>query len=771
MCMMLSGLLLMVAWSALAQEGRTAVGHQASFAANDLAIVPFKEYHAIGMVGCDRLGGPAGSPDLPAQYVNILLPSGAKNARIVIRADETALPGPVSAYPVQPGVRPGDTAPPFAGPDAKIYGSKKPYPAASAELLGIETMRGYTYAKVALHPVRYVGATRTLLFASTIEVEVFCTVPASGHAVTGRNLDYFEKQIRQTVVNPGAEAKFRPFVKDRPERNAASQKERQRIIDESAALEEPATAPTAVETPTPEEGATPEDGQPGQPTAGETFSLSSATYSVNEGDGSVTITVNSSPRAAANTTVPYSMANGTATSPADFNGASGNMTVAKNQTSGTFTIPIVSDSAYEGDETFTVSISAPVGCVLGSPASAVVTIVDDDLPSEGTLSLSAATYEIAENGGVLTVTVNRVNGNVGAASVNYATSNGTATAGTHYTAASGTLNWADGEQGAKTFNVNILDNGEYAGDKTFNVTLSNASGASMGSPASAVVTIIEDEANPDACDYLIITTDALKTAFQPLADHRASFNKLAVKIVTVEHITANYDGTKPNGGSDTQTKIRNCIIDYVNNYGTLYVVLGGDNTIVPDRDCAVSAWGYNSTNHPTDFYYAGLGGNWDDYDADGVYGEADVGGVTSQDEGDLAADVIVGRIPVRTAEHIDAYVDKLIAYEANPPSSLLRKYMLTGLKLWTTYYAVDPNYSNQDSRPSDTNNDGHLQYRDANHPSVSDAEMWTRRKFRDKVQNYGWTASQIGMMFDTITSWDTTTAGDYTGGGANLVQR
>jgi hypothetical protein len=65
--------------------------------------------------------------------------------------------------------------------------------------------------------------------------------------------------------------------------------------------------------------------------------------------------------------------------------------------------------------------------------------------SSVSLQFSAANYTIAEKGGTATISVTRTGGNIGAVSVNYTTLNGTATAGSDYVAASGTLNWADGD--------------------------------------------------------------------------------------------------------------------------------------------------------------------------------------------------------------------------------------------------------------------------------------------------------------------------------------
>ena len=113
---------------------------------------------------------------------------------------------------------------------------------------------------------------------------------------------------------------------------------------------------------------------------------------------------------------------------------------------------------------------------------------------EGTLSLSAASLSVAENAGSATLTVRRTIGSTGAVSVDYATSDGTAIAGTDYTAASGTLTWSDGELSDKTITVPVLDNAVYGGNKTFTVTLSNATSALLGSPNATTVTIVENEA-------------------------------------------------------------------------------------------------------------------------------------------------------------------------------------------------------------------------------------------------------------------------------------
>lgn len=78
--------------------------------------------------------------------------------------------------------------------------------------------------------------------------------------------------------------------------------------------------------------------------------------------------------------------------------------------------------------------------------------------------------------------------------MSYATSDGTAIAGSDYTAASGTLTWASGDAADKTFAVPIINNNLVETTEALNLTLSNPTGdATLGAQATAVLTIIDAE--------------------------------------------------------------------------------------------------------------------------------------------------------------------------------------------------------------------------------------------------------------------------------------
>jgi 6-phosphogluconolactonase (cycloisomerase 2 family) len=107
-----------------------------------------------------------------------------------------------------------------------------------------------------------------------------------------------------------------------------------------------------------------------------------------------------------------------------------------------------------------------------------------------TIALSAATYATGE-GGPAIVIVTR-SGNADAASVRYATASQSATAGTDYVVTTGTLNFAAGET-SKAIRIAINNDAQVEADETFTLTLSNPTNASLGAPATATVTIVDDD--------------------------------------------------------------------------------------------------------------------------------------------------------------------------------------------------------------------------------------------------------------------------------------
>jgi hypothetical protein len=230
------------------------------------------------------------------------------------------------------------------------------------------------------------------------------------------------------------------------------------------------------------------------PPAG-SLQFSSVTYSVAEDGVSATITVTRSGGSFGTVGVDYASNDGTATAGSDYTAVIGSLSFADGVTSQTFTIIILDDVDYEGDETVNLILSNPSGGAgLGSPSSAILTITEDDpVPPAGSLQFDTASYTVAEDGVTATINVARTGGSFGAVGVDYASSDGTATAGSDYTAVSGSLSFADGVT-SQTFTITILDDAKYEGNETVYLSLSNPSGgAGLGSPAVIALTITEDD--------------------------------------------------------------------------------------------------------------------------------------------------------------------------------------------------------------------------------------------------------------------------------------
>jgi hypothetical protein len=231
--------------------------------------------------------------------------------------------------------------------------------------------------------------------------------------------------------------------------------------------------------------------------------LSSPTYDVSEADGTATITVTLSHAVDADVTVDYATADDTAVAGSDYIATHGTLTFKGNVSNGgpgtgetakTIQIPIIQDPNAEDAETLTLTLSNALpgaSSMLGAPATATVTVADDDPP--GLIDFKALHYDVNETGGQATVTVERLDGVGGAVSVDYQTSDGSATAGVDYAATSGTLNWAAGDSADKTFTVPVTWDGRAEGTESISLALTNAGGGADLGPATAAVVRIGDD--------------------------------------------------------------------------------------------------------------------------------------------------------------------------------------------------------------------------------------------------------------------------------------
>lgn len=188
-------------------------------------------------------------------------------------------------------------------------------------------------------------------------------------------------------------------------------------------------------------------------------------------------------------TVQYGVTGGTASNGADFTLAPGTLVLLPGQTATSITFTVANDGEDEGTETLTVTLSDPTNAILGRYAAHTRVILDDESPL--LVQFTSPVFATPEEGSGAVIRVERSGGNDGIVTVDYATSDGTAEAGSDYTAATGTLVLADGVA-TGSFLVPVVFDMYVEGDETVNLDLSAPTGgAGLGSPAHAVLTVID----------------------------------------------------------------------------------------------------------------------------------------------------------------------------------------------------------------------------------------------------------------------------------------
>ncbi len=223
------------------------------------------------------------------------------------------------------------------------------------------------------------------------------------------------------------------------------------------------------------------------------FEFSSPTFSVMESGKLATITVMRTGGSAGTMSVDFATSDNSAKAGKnrDYLAMAGSLTFAPGETTKTFSVTIIDDNLFEGNESLNLTLSNPRGgATLGAIAAASLTIIDQE---PGQLVFFAPIVNTVESYSYVTIYVQRINGSFGPVSVNYATRDGTARAGRDYVATTGTLNFADGQTFA-TFNVLLIDTPKIDGLRTLSLNLSQASGgASLGPLKAARITILDDD--------------------------------------------------------------------------------------------------------------------------------------------------------------------------------------------------------------------------------------------------------------------------------------
>ena len=277
--------------------------------------------------------------------------------------------------------------------------------------------------------------------------------------------------------------------------------------------------------------------------------------------GTVGFTVRLDRAASGQFTVDYAITADTATAGRDYTATSGTLTIAKGQLSAPVRVATLDDDLDEDDETFELELSNALfaGAALQfAPGGdkAIGTIVDDDpLPELRVSDTGAAEGDPL----IFRVSLNGPSGRD--VTVDYSTRDGTATAGSDYTTAAGTVTFSPGET-SKTVEVTALGDADVENTERFFMDLSNPVNASLADSRG-----VGDIA--DATERELRVSDAVATeggALRFEIDFDGTGDVPAVEQVTVSYRTV----------ADTATAGD----DYTSTAGTATIDVGQSSTVV-----------------------------------------------------------------------------------------------------------------------------------------------------------------------------------------------
>lgn len=220
------------------------------------------------------------------------------------------------------------------------------------------------------------------------------------------------------------------------------------------------------------------------------LTFASTNIVVNEGDASAYLTVIRTNGSSGIVSVSYATMSGTALPAINYQTTTGTISFGDGVTNRIIAIPLVDNNIVQGPVNFSVNLLNPAGgAVLADPTNATVTVFDND----SGINFAAATNTIPEDNSLITISVQRIGSTNGAATINYATVNGTAQAGVNYVNTAGSLNFAVGEV-LKVITVPLIHDPVATGDLDFTLHLSSPAGAQLIAPSNTVVVLQDAEA-------------------------------------------------------------------------------------------------------------------------------------------------------------------------------------------------------------------------------------------------------------------------------------
>jgi hypothetical protein len=255
-----------------------------------------------------------------------------------------------------------------------------------------------------------------------------------------------------------------------------------------------------------------------------------------------TFTVTMAAPSANTVTVNYATSNGSAVAPDDYTAVSGTVTFAPGDTSATVPVTVQSDTLDENTEYLYFDLSSPVNATVQDNFGYLHILDDDTRPGISVDDVSTVEPDTGTTAATFHVSLSAASPNV--VTVNYATSDGSATAPGDYTSASNTLTFNPGET-VKTVQVSVASDTLHENSEYFYLNLSSPTMASL--PRSYGYATIFDE---DPLPYLSADETGIVegNAGSKNATFTVSLQPASPNTVTVAYAT--FDGSATASGGD-----------------------------------------------------------------------------------------------------------------------------------------------------------------------------------------------------------------------------
>ena len=303
----------------------------------------------------------------------------------------------------------------------------------------------------------------------------------------------------------------------------------------------------------------------------------------NSGTVNATFTVSLSAGSTQTVAVDFATADGTASAPADYQTNNGTLTFNPGDLTKTINVLVNGDTRDEAVENFFLNLSHVTNALILDSQGQGTINDDDPAPSLSINDVSAAEGDNGTTHATFAVSLSAASGQT--VTVNFATVDNTATAGSDYQATDGAITFNPGET-SKPISVTIDGDTNFEPNETFHVNLSAALNASI-SDSQGVGTITNDDPAPPAPTFSINDVSLAEgDSGTSVATFNVTLSQTNGNVFTVDYATT--DGTATSADSDYQSTNGTLTFGIGETSKPFSININGDTLVEPGETFFVS---------------------------------------------------------------------------------------------------------------------------------------------------------------------------------------